>query len=96
LWDSVSQYKTICGSKILEVKSLDAATLFNPAQITELIGRGFVNTTDCLTAMNGDMKANSINVRGTQFDTSNGGINVLFDKVPGGNIRVNWMLTYKP
>lgn len=84
--------KVICGSVVLNAQNFDTVMLFNDEQFTQIAGRAFDNTKDCISAMNADGSAGGAIVMGILYDPRTKHLDAhLTSKI--GAIRLNYIIT---
>ena len=76
------------GSRVLSVGGHTSAVLFYSSELAGYIGRMWDPSKCYVGAMNGDGSTSDAHVEGCTY--LGGSINVVFDRVVNGSIRVNW------
>lgn len=93
LRDSVSQcipqYKIYTGSKVINITQ-SWGTLFIKDEFISSFGRGFDNSRDSISVMNGDALANNITVLGISYSPQDGTLAVALSGNGNGAFRINY------
>lgn len=95
LRDSVSQckpqYKIYVGSRVINTTQ-SWATLFTKDEFISSFGRGFDDSRDSISVMNGDAKANNITVFGISYYPQDGKLVVALSANGRGTFRINYIV----
>lgn len=85
----IPQYKIYTGSKVINTTQ-SWGTLFTKDEFISSFGRGFNNSRDSISVMNGDAKANNITVFGISYYPQDGELIVALSGNGNGTFRINY------